>query len=119
MPEERKSQRSVLRILSILLAILFLLAGGGKLSGAAYAVQSFAHFGYPDWFRLVIGVAEIAGAVTLLVPRLAFYSATGLGVVMIGAAYSHLMLGEVVSAVPPLACLAALAFIGYARGRWH
>ena len=117
MPEGAKSQRAALWILSVLLAALFLLAGAAKLSGATNAVQGFAHLGYPDWFRLLIGVIEVGGAVTLLVPWLAYYSATGLGVVMIGAAYSHVTVGETAQALLPLACLAALGFIGYARGR--
>ena len=102
-------------VVSGLLAALFLAAGGMKLSGAQEAIETFRRYGYPQWFRFLIGAIEAGGALLLLIPRAALYSATALGVVMIGAAYTHLMNSEVSHAPLPILLLIVLAFIGYAR----
>ena len=50
----------------------------------------FENWGYPFWFLIVIGVAELGGAVLLLVPALAAYAAVGLTVVMVGSLATEL-----------------------------
>lgn len=45
----------------------------------------FATIGVEQWFRYAVGVIELAGAVGLLVPRLAGLAALGLAADMIGA----------------------------------
>jgi putative oxidoreductase len=102
---------------SILLATLFLAAGGMKLAGAQEVVDTFTRYGYAGWFRVLTGLMEVTGAVMLLVPRWAFSGATLLGVVMIGAAHTHLTHGEVPNALFPLILLIVLGFLGYARSR--
>lgn len=81
-------------VLSALLAALFLMAGVTKLLGVPAHVEHFAHWGYPDWFRLVVGAIETASAVLLLVPRTAAVSAAGIMTVMLGATYTHLFRAE-------------------------
>ena len=51
-----------------------------KLAGAEAHVRHFVTWGYPDWFRLVVGAIEVTSAVLLLVPRLAFFGAMGIAV---------------------------------------
>jgi uncharacterized membrane protein YphA (DoxX/SURF4 family) len=77
-------------------------------------VTGFHNMGYPAWFRVVIGVIEIGGGVGLLIPRLAFYAAGALGVVMIGAAYTLVVHGEPGVAMP-IVCLLLLATVAYRR----
>lgn len=101
-------------VLSVLLGLLFLFAGSQKLLGAAEPAQHFAQWGYASWFRILIGLIEVGGGLTLLVPRVAFYAAGALGVVMVGAIYTLLM--NAAPGVPiPIVCLILLAFIAYAR----
>jgi putative oxidoreductase len=76
---------------SILLAFIFLMAGVPKLAGAEGHIRHFVTWGYPDWFRLVVGAIETTSAVLLLVPRLAFFGAMAIGVIMCGATYTHLI----------------------------
>ena len=78
-------------LLTVPLAALFLLAGAGKFG--AEAVANFERFGYGDAFRVFIGIAELAGAMGLLVPRLATWAAAGLVVIMAGAVYTHIAVG--------------------------
>ena len=85
-----KGRSTTVWVVSVLLAALYLFTGGTKLAGMQMAVEEFARYGYPDWFRLVVGAAEVTGAVLLLVPRAALYGAIMLSVVMIGATVTHL-----------------------------
>ena len=48
-------------IVSVLLALLFLLNGGMKLAGMM--VEQFEMWGYSGWFQYLIGVAEAAAGV--------------------------------------------------------
>lgn len=101
--------------LTVVLAAFFLLAGGGKLAGTAKQVGNFAHWGYAEWFLYVVGTVETAGAVGLLVPRLAGSAAMLLGGTMLGAALTHLVHHEMKAVPIPLVILGLLAVVGYAR----
>jgi len=91
-------------ILRILLAAAFLMAGGAKLAGAPAMVQLFAKIGIGQWFRIVTGLLEVSGAILLLVPRLTFYGASLLVIVLLGAVTAHLtVLGG--NPAPPLVLL--------------
>jgi hypothetical protein len=79
-------------VLQVLLAFQF--AGGGwlKLSGAPVMVDMFATIGAGQWFRILVGVLEIAGAIGLLVPRTAGLAALGLSGLLIGAIATNLFI---------------------------
>jgi uncharacterized membrane protein YphA (DoxX/SURF4 family) len=81
-------------VISALLAAMFLMAGVPKLLGVTAHVEHFAHWGYPDWFRLVVGAIETSSAVLLLVPRTAAVGAAGIMTIMLGATYTHLFRAE-------------------------
>ncbi len=100
MAERPAAAHVALWVVSALMAALYLFAGGSKLAGAEQAIVSFRNFGYVDAFRLFIGACEVAGAVGLLIPRLASLAAGGLMLIMVGAAYSHMSVGE--TPLPPL-----------------
>ena len=51
-----------------LLAALSVFAGFSYLSGNPQAVQGFAHVGYPQQLRVILGIAKPLGAIVLLVP---------------------------------------------------
>ena len=101
--------------LTVVLAVLFLLAGGGKLIGAPKQVDNFAHWGYAAWFVYVIGAVEAAGAIGLLLPRFAGFAALLLGGTMLGASLTHLVHHEMMAVPIPLVILGLLAVVGYAR----
>jgi uncharacterized membrane protein YphA (DoxX/SURF4 family) len=77
-------------ILSGLVALAFLGAGGAKLAGAAAMVELFDKVGRGQWFRYFTGLLEVAGAIGLMIPRYAVYAAGLLVVVMVGAIIAHL-----------------------------
>src|SRR5258708_27014464 len=73
-----------------ILAAAFLAAGAAKLAGVPFMVDLFAQIGLGQWFRVVTGVVEIAGAVALLVPGLASIGGLWLGFTLVGAVATHL-----------------------------
>lgn len=81
-------------VLSGLLALLFLIAGGSKLAGVPEMQHNFQNWGYPQWFRVVVGGSEVISAVVILVPRAAWGGATVLAVLMAGATLTHVFLED-------------------------
>ena len=53
-----------------LVAIVALAAGISYLAAAPQAVENFRHVGYPQQLRVLLGIAKLAGAIVLLLPRL-------------------------------------------------
>src|SRR5882762_3765735 len=51
-----------------LLAAMSLFAAYAYLSASPQAVEGFAHVGYPQQLRILLGIAKLLGAITLLVP---------------------------------------------------
>ena len=72
-------------ILTTLLVLMFANAGIRKLFEHGGWTWMFRHAGFPDWFRILIGVVETAAALLLLLPRTAAYGAVVIIVVMLGA----------------------------------
>jgi len=72
-------------VLTLLLVLMFANAGIRKFPANGGWAGMFRHVGFPDWFRIFIGIIEVAAAVLLLVPRTAAYGAMTVVVVMIGA----------------------------------
>jgi uncharacterized membrane protein YphA (DoxX/SURF4 family) len=109
-----KAKTIALWTASGLLGCLFVLSGSMKFVNPEIAKQ-FAQWGYPDWFRVLTGVAEVGGGLALLAPRAAFYAAGALAVVMAGAVFTHLRYGEMPQSAVPFVLLMLLVVVGYAR----
>jgi uncharacterized membrane protein YphA (DoxX/SURF4 family) len=77
----------------------------------------FENWGFPFWFLVVVGVAELGGAVLLLVPRLAAYAAAGLIVVMAGSLATELFKEKLFGPWFPLMHIVLLSVIAMARYR--
>ena len=96
----------------ILLALAFGAAGAAKLAGVSQMVQVFDAVGFGQWFRIVTGVVELAGAVLLLVPATGFFGGVLLLATMVGAVGTHLVLiGG--NPVPALVLGALSAFVAW------
>jgi putative oxidoreductase len=109
-----KGRLITLWILSGLVALAFIGAGGGKLAGAAAMVAVFDKVGLGQWFRYFTGFLEVAAGIGLLISRYAFYSAVLLAIVMVGAIITHVtVLGG--SFAPALVLLVLSGIIAYLR----
>jgi hypothetical protein len=117
----------VLWILQILLALLFLFAGGTKLIMSAEALSQPTtpnQVMLPVWFIRFIGVCEFLGGLGLLLPGLLKtrqyltpLAALGLAVIMIGAVVFTVINGAISVALVNVVILLLLLFIAYARWR--
>jgi uncharacterized membrane protein YphA (DoxX/SURF4 family) len=92
-----------------------ILQGWDKFSPDGRWARSFAEWGYPEWFRQLIGVLETGGGLALLAPPIAFYGATVVAAVMVGAAGTLLFNGRGVDAITPVVYLVVLAWIAFER----
>lgn len=98
-PSSRLLKTAVV-LVQIALAVQFIAAGTTKLLGEAQMVTMFDDIGAGQWFRLLIGVLEVAGAIGLLVPRLAGLAATGLAALMAGAVVTNVAVLAIAPTVP-------------------
>ena len=82
-------------LVTVLVALVFGTQGWSKFFSNSFWAVAFEHWGYPVWFRLLIGVAECAVAVLILVPRLAAYGASLAIAIMLGGIVTKVRAGDV------------------------
>jgi len=109
-------------IVQVLLALLFLFAGGMKL--VLPIEEMTKEIVLPGMFLRFIGVAEVLGALGLILPGLLRIrpgltplAAAGLVIIMIGATVLTLAGGDVAPALIPLVVGLLSVFVAY--GRWR
>jgi uncharacterized membrane protein YphA (DoxX/SURF4 family) len=102
-------------VLSVLLTLVFMIAALPKILGAHVWVVKFVNWGYPNWLPFAIGSLELLGGVLLLIPRVAKCGASVLGIVMVGAAYTHLANGEGLQVLRPVIVLSLLGITVWLR----
>ncbi|SEB99248.1 DoxX family protein [Paenibacillus sp. GP183] len=102
-------------VLQSLLALMFLMAGVGKLSGSKMHVENFKKWGYPQWFRVVTGIVEFVGAAALIVGYWdKNWTAVGsliLGITSIGGIIVHIRNKDSFKETIPILVLAIISFI--------
>jgi uncharacterized membrane protein YphA (DoxX/SURF4 family) len=85
------------------------------LSGNPQAVQGFAHVGYPQQLRIILGIAKLLGAIALLVPgfpRLKEWAYAGFTFAWICAFIAHYLAVDGPKALMPVTLLIIL-FVSY------
>ena len=112
----------VLWIVQVLLALLFLFAGVTKLILPIAEMTKDIHL--PGLFLRFLGVAEVLGALGLILPGalrikpgLTSLAAVGLMIIVIGATVITATNGPIVGAILPFVTTLLLAFVAY--GRWR
>jgi uncharacterized membrane protein YphA (DoxX/SURF4 family) len=120
-PANRKTN-VVLWILQVLLAALFMFAGVMKF--VMPIEEMTKQIAFPGWFLHFIGVAEILGAIGLILPGMARIrtsltplAAAALVVIMVGATVVNLKTGQQGGALTTVVVGLLLAFVAY--GRWR
>ncbi|MGG3471496.1 DoxX family protein [Neobacillus pocheonensis] len=98
------------------IALIFIQAAVLKLMGVQAMIEVFNKLGYPAWFRIVIGILEISGAIALLIRSSSRYGAILLALIMIGAMISSLVKGASGEAIVPVIMLFLLVWIAVVRG---
>lgn len=109
---------TLLWLVTLFLVTVFVNAGWPKFSAESGWGRAFAHWGFPNWFRVLVGVIEVAGGLLLLVPRTAVYAAAALAVIMLGAMGTHIIADKNPAAIYHEAVpLALLGLVVYLRTR--
>ncbi len=105
-------------LLTVPVALVFVMIGTAKLTGAAPWPNYFDAWGYATWFRMLIGVLQAGSGVLLLIPPLAAYGAGILVAVMTGAVFTELT-NEIGFGVrtPAIYIVVLLALFMIRRGR--
>lgn len=104
----------VLWVFALFLAWVFIRQGYAKFSDSSGWARAFRTWHFPVWFRVLIGIAETAASVLLLMPKTAMAGALIIVVVMLGAMATHVYWGhasQVTSEILPL-LLATMVAIG-------
>jgi uncharacterized membrane protein YphA (DoxX/SURF4 family) len=102
---------------ALFLAWIFAPQGWAKFSDTSGWARAFALWHFPVWFRILIGVVEVAAAALLLTRRTAPIGAALIAVVMLGGMGTHIYWGkpgQMTSEVLPL----VLSLVVLA-GRWR
>jgi uncharacterized membrane protein YphA (DoxX/SURF4 family) len=110
-------------IIQVLLALLFLFAGGMKLIMPIEEMTKQMPVAIPGLFLRFIGVCEVLGGLGLVLPMLLRIkpwltpiAAVGLGIIILGAIAFSMKLG-VMQALLPFVVGLLLIFVAY--GRWR
>jgi uncharacterized membrane protein YphA (DoxX/SURF4 family) len=101
---------------TLFLVYVFARQGASKFDDTSGWARAFQIWHFPVWFRIVIGVIEVAAAVLLLTRRTAPIGAAMIAAVMLGGMGTHIYWGraaQVTSEVVPLV-LSLMVFLG----RW-
>lgn len=103
----------VATVLSALLAAVFLLSGGRKVVGGESVTHEAIHLQVPLAGYRVIGATEVVAAAGLVIGivfiPLGVAAAAGLVLLLVGATFAHLRVGDPLTAWVPAAALTFLA----------
>lgn len=102
-------------VLQAVLGIMFIIAGYGKVTGSNMCIENFNKWGYPQWFRTVTGVIELAAVVLLVIgfwkTSAAVIGAAILVAVAIGGVFTHIRVKDTLKNTAMIAVLGVLALI--------
>ena len=76
---------------AVLLVLIFVPQGLAKFNDGSGWARAFRVWGYPDWFRVTIGVLELSAAILLVLGRTAAFGAIIIILVMLGGMATHLI----------------------------
>ena len=84
----------VVWLMTAMLVLVFMRAGLAKFDDTSGWARAFETWGFPVWFRILIGVVEVAAAALLILPRTAPYGALLIVATMLGGMGTHLAVGQ-------------------------
>ena len=76
---------------ALLLVLIFAPQGWSKFFDDSGWATAFRHWGYPDWFRVTVGITELTAVVLLLLGGSAAFGALLVIVVMLGGMATHVI----------------------------
>ena len=97
---------------TVLVATEALFAAFTYLTTTPWAVENFRHVGYPQQLRVLLGIAKLAGALVLVLPRLPTlkeWAYAGFAFTWIAAFVAHYLVGDGALVLLPVALMGVLA----------
>lgn len=98
----------VFYLLTGAVSILYIITGLRKLFSFGSVASDFESWGYHPAFMYILGLVEIAGAISLMIPKIRMVGIVGLGIVMLGAIGTHIYAAEYYQLLLPLVLLTVL-----------
>ena len=114
-----KRNKIIYWIAALWLALGMLVVGTGqlfKMKAGQGGVDMITHLEYPIYFLTIIGVWKILGVVAVLIPKfplLKEWAYAGFFFVMSGAIFSHIAIGDPLSAIFPSSLLLILTVVSW------
>jgi hypothetical protein len=107
----------IIATLQVLIAVSIWIVWVGRFDTI---VKEFEHFGYPVWFRSLVGALKMSLAALLVAgiwfPSLVFYSAASMAFLMMGAQVTHFRVrNPVIKFIPSFVLLALSIVVAYAH----
>lgn len=105
-------------ILQGTLAFVFLVAGVLNLSGTM--TEEMMRLGYPEYFTIIVGVGYIVGVICIYQRHFAFLQEWVFGAMaaaLVGAAGSHVLVGDPLSSATPAIVTLTLLVVAYSLRR--
>jgi len=113
-------------ILQSFLLVSMAFGGGSKLAGSKNFVEMFDSLRLPQWFRVVTGLVQLAGAVGLIIgywqPAAAAWAGIWIGVTMLVACLTHFRVKHPASQAVPafvITLIATTLVVVHAYGMPH
>jgi len=109
-----KTDKIIFWISTSLISIMMLFAGFAYLT-SPMAKSGFAHLGFPDYFRVELGIAKFLGAIALLLPwtpnKIKEFAYSGFTITFVSAFIAHLSSGDQLKeAMNPVIALVVILF---------
>jgi hypothetical protein len=99
----------VAALLRVAVGAYFLFLAYRTLSGDAQTLADYQRWGYPDAFRILVGLGQLAGGAGLLLPQVSLWAGALLAVILVGAVGTHARHDAPASVLSPLLFLVLVA----------
>ena len=113
----RRSRRQIAFWTATAIVLAESVAGGaGDLARQGSYYRALIHLGYPSYFTDILGAAKLLAAAVLLVPgfpRLKEWAYAGIMINMVGAAVSHIAVGDGIGDIAPPATFAVIVLVSW------
>lgn len=118
-----KTDKIIYWVSTALISLMMLFAAFSYFT-SPMAITGFAHLGFPDYFRIELGIAKLLGSIALILPwtpaRVKEFSYSGFTITFVSAFIAHISSGDPLKvAINPVVAFVILAvsYIYYSRIR--
>ena len=109
-----KTDKIIYWVSTAFISLMMMFAGFAYLT-SPIAKSGFEHLGFPDYFRVELGIAKFLGAIALILPwtpvKVKEFAYTGFTITFISAFIAHMSSGDPLKdAMNPVVALVVLTF---------